>query len=168
MKTIAADVRLAEARDAGALARVHATSWQSAYRGLIPHRALTAMIERRGIEWWARAIGNHATILVLEYGGEIAGYATVGRNRTRGLSAEGEVYEIYMRPEFQGVGFGRRLFDSARMLLRARGLGGLVVWALSDNDNAMRFYQSAGGADIATGSETFDGVTLQKVAFSFV
>ncbi|WP_061936773.1 GNAT family N-acetyltransferase [Aureimonas sp. AU22] len=168
MKTIAADVRLAESADAGALSIVHATSWTSAYRGLIPHRALAAMVERRGPDWWSRAIANRATILVMEYGGEVVGYATVGRNRTRGLSVDGEVYELYLKPEFQGVGFGRRLFDACRTLLRARGLKGVAVWSLADNENAVRFYEAAGGADVATGSETFEGVTLHKVAYCFM
>jgi len=167
MKTITAEIRLAELRDAAALAPVHAASWQAAYGGLIPHRSLSRMLERRGASWWRQAIVNRATILVVEYGGEIVGYATIGRNRTRALTVEGEIYEIYLRPEFQGIGFGRRLFDSARTLLRARGLKGLAVWALEDNDNALRFYEACGGVDIATGSESFEGEILRKVAFTF-
>lgn len=167
MKTIAAEIRLAETRDAAALAPVHAASWQAAYAGLIPHRSLSRMLERRGASWWREAIGNRATILVVEYGGEIVGYATLGRNRTRALTVEGEIYEIYLRPEFQGIGFGRRLFDSARTLLRARGLKGLAVWALEDNENALRFYEACGGVDIATGSECFEDRVLRKVAYTF-
>lgn len=167
MKTIAAEVRLAEARDAGSLAAVHEASWRSAYGGMIPHRALGRMLERRGADWWRQAIDNRATILVVEYGGETIGYATLGRNRTRALTVEGEIYELYLRPEFQGVGFGRRLFDACRTLLRSRGLRGLAVWALADNENALRFYEASGGVDVAAGSECFDGVTLRKVAFTF-
>jgi hypothetical protein len=53
-------------------------------------------------------------------------------------------------------------------LLRARGLKGVAVWSLADNENAVRFYEAAGGADVATGSETFEGVTLHKVAYCFM
>ncbi|WP_062012536.1 GNAT family N-acetyltransferase [Aureimonas sp. AU4] len=167
MKTIAADVRFAEARDAAALSLVHEASWRGAYGGLIPHRALSRMLARRGPEWWAKAIRNRATILVLDYDGETVGYATLGRNRTLALGAEGEIYELYLRPEFQGLGFGRRLFDSCRTLLRSRGLKGLAVWALADNENALRFYEAAGGIDVAGGAETFEDRTLRKVAFTF-
>ena len=168
MKTLVAEVRPALVRDAVALARVHEVTWRHAYAGLIPHRALRAMIERRGAGWWARAIRNGATILVMEYGGEIVGYATLGRNRTRALSPDGEIYELYLAPRFQGLGFGRRLFESCRTLLRARGLSGVAVWSLSDNDNAMRFYRALGGCDVAVGSETFDDVTLGKTAYTFL
>ncbi|WP_427025202.1 N-acetyltransferase family protein [Aureimonas ureilytica] len=167
MKTIAAEIRLAEPRDAAALSRVHEASWRGAYAGLIPFRTLTRMVERRNAAWWHSAIQNQAAILVLEYGGEMGGYATLGRNRTRALGVEGEVYELYLRPEFQGIGFGQRLFAAARMLIRSRGLSGTAVWALEDNPSAVRFYQAAGGVDVATGTETFEGVTLRKLAFTF-
>jgi GNAT superfamily N-acetyltransferase len=167
MKTIAAEIRLAEARDAVGLSHVHEASWRGAYAGLIPHKTLTRMIERRNAAWWESAIANQATILVLQYGGEMGGYATLGRNRTRALGVEGEVYELYLRPEFQGIGFGQRLFSAARMLIRSRGLRGAAVWALEDNPGAVRFYEAAGGIDVATGTETFEGVTLRKLAFTF-
>lgn len=165
MKTITTDVRFAEDADSADLAGLHAASWLGAYRGIIPHRSLAKMVERRGPAWWRQAIGNRAAILVLEFGGEIAGYATLGRNRTGALGVEGEIYEIYLQPKFQGLGFGKRLFDAARTLLRDRGMHGLAVWALADNDNAIGFYASIGGEDVAEGEETFEAVTLRKVAF---
>lgn len=168
MKTIAADVRPARSRDAAALAALHEATWRHAYSGLIPHRPLRAMLERRGEAWWARAIGNGASILVMDFGGEVVGYATLGRNRTPALLADGEVYELYLLPRFQGLGFGRRLFEAARLLLRARGMPRVAVWALSDNEGAVRFYRAVGGFDVAAGSETFDGVTLAKTAFTFL
>lgn len=165
MKTIAAEVRFAKGPDAEALAEIHEAAWRNAYSGLIPHRALARMISRRGSDWWARAIDNGAGVLVLQFGNETVGYATLGRNRTKGLAAEGEIYEIYLRPEYQGLGFGGRLFDAARRLLRSRGMKGVAVWALLDNDGAVGFYNAAGGVDVAEGEECFDGITLRKVAF---
>ena len=44
---------------------------------------------------------------MLAFGETIAGYANYGRNRARSLYYDGEVYELYLRPEFQGLGFGR-------------------------------------------------------------
>ena len=131
MKTIAAEIRFAEPADAAALAGIHADAWQNAYGGLIPFKALRQMVSRRGADWWRRAIARRAAILVLEFDGRTAGYATLGHNRSQALPVEGEIYEIYLRPEFQGLGFGRRLFEAAGALLKDRGLKGFAVWALA-------------------------------------
>ncbi|QPC85880.1 GNAT family N-acetyltransferase [Mesorhizobium sp. NBSH29] len=165
MKTLTIDIRKAEPHDADAIAEVHHTAWQGAYAGIIPHRALTAMVNRRGSGWWAQAIRRSATVLVVEIGGSIAGYATLGRNRARELPQEGEIYELYLKPQCQGIGLGSQLFKAAQELLAARGLKGLVVWALEENENALSFYIGAGGRDVAEGVEVFDQKALRKVAF---
>lgn len=165
MKTLSIEIRRADPRDAEAIADVHDRAWRGAYAGIIPHRALTAMIGRRGPGWWANAIRRSATVLVLEIGGEIAGYATLGRNRARELKQAGEIYELYLSPEYQGVGFGRRLLQAARETLAAHGLKGLVIWALEENTGAISFYEGAGGRNTAEGVEVFDSKALRKIAF---
>ena len=165
MTTITIGIRKAELDDAEAIADVHHAAWQGAYAGIIPHRSLTNMLQRRGAGWWANAIRRAASVLVIEVGGEVAGYATIGRNRSRELRQEGEIYELYLRPEYQGIGLGRRLFSAARKKLSDSGLRGLVVWALEENGGALSFYESAGGRDIAEGVEIFDQKALKKVAF---
>jgi GNAT superfamily N-acetyltransferase len=165
MKTLASDIRFAEITDAAVLADIHAAAWHGAYTGIIPFRSLGAMIRRRGEAWWRSALAGQAAILVIEFEGRPVGYATLGRNRTAALQAAGEIYEIYLLPEYQGLGFGRRLFSAARRLLADRGLKGLVVWALAENDHAGAFYAAMGGVDIAEGSETFEAKTIRKVAF---
>ncbi|WP_353644340.1 GNAT family N-acetyltransferase [Mesorhizobium sp. WSM2239] len=165
MNTVTIDIRRAEPRDAQAIADVHHQAWRGAYAGIIPHRALNVMISRRGSQWWANAIRRSATVLVVEIGGKVAGYTTVGRNRARELPQQGEIYELYLRPEYQGVGLGSRLFAAARQKLADHGLKGMVVWALEDNTNALSFYAGAGGRDVAEGVEVFDQKALKKVAF---
>jgi len=165
MKTLTIDIRRAELRDAEAIAEAHEAAWLGTYSGIIPHRTLLSMVNRRGQQWWANAIRNATSILVVDVGGEIAGYATLGRSRARQLQQEGEIYELYLRPEYQGIGLGTRLFKEARRRLAQHGLKGLVVWALEDNANALAFYSGSGGRDIAEGVEVFEQKALKKVGF---
>ncbi len=165
MTTLAVDVRRAEPDDALAISETHRAAWQHAYAGLIPYRTLMSMVERRSHQWWQRAIRGSTSILVLEVGGSIAGYATLGLNRARSLPQEGEIYELYLKPEYQGIGLGSRLFREAKRLLASLGCKGLVVWTLADNDRAVNFYSALGGVDIAEGAENFDRRRLKKVAF---
>lgn len=165
MTTLLIDIRKAEPRDACAIAGVHARAWTGAYAGIIPHRALSRMVNRRGADWWGDAIRRAASVLVVEVGGEVRGYATLGRNRARELTQRGEIYELYLAPEYQGIGLGARLFAAARARLTANGLAGLVVWALEENAGALSFYSGRGGRDVAEGVEVFEQKALRKVAF---
>jgi ribosomal protein S18 acetylase RimI-like enzyme len=167
MSTTLIEIRQAKPADAAAVAATHDDAWRSAYQGIIPGTELEKLISRRGPDWWESAIRKGSRIAVLGFGDTLAGYANYGRNRARSLFYDGEIYELYLRPEFQGLGFGRRLFSSARRDLLQSGLKSLVVWALSDNDPAVDFYRALGGRAVARSSERFGTRTLDKVAFAW-
>jgi ribosomal protein S18 acetylase RimI-like enzyme len=160
-------VRRAEARDAEAITAVHDAAWRYAYDGMIPAKELNRIVARRGPRWWDRAIRRGTAILVLELGGVVCGYATIGPNRARNLSQKGEVYEIYMKPEYQGLGLGTRLFLAARRELARFGFESMVVWALADNEIACGFYRNAGGRKVARANERFGEASLSKIAFAW-
>jgi ribosomal protein S18 acetylase RimI-like enzyme len=167
MKTVTTEIRLARLSDAPVVAEVHDEAWRAAYRGLIPGAELEKLISRRGPGWWESAIRKGNRIALLGFGDEVAGYANYGRNRAKALAYEGEIYELYLRPKFIGLGLGQRLFDSARKDLVSHGLDSLVIWALSDNDSAVRFYRGLGGRPVARSSETFGSRSLDKTAFGW-
>jgi ribosomal protein S18 acetylase RimI-like enzyme len=93
--------------------------------------------------------------------------AHLRRNRAKSLPYGGEVYELYLRPEYQGLGFGRRLFVSAKRDLAQMGQSSIVVWALTDNEAATGFYRALGGRAVARSTERFGEKVLDKVAFSW-
>lgn len=159
-------VRSGKPGDAKALAGVFKESWQQAYRGIIPHVHLEHMIRRRGPDWWRSTVRAGDTVLLVELAGEVVGYATTGTARTRG-PYQGEIYEIYMMPSHQGLGFGEHLFEAARAGLDSRGLNGLLVWALSENSSATDFYWRRGGRPVAKTIEHIGGAKLEKIAFAW-
>lgn len=167
MSTLTIEMRRAEERDAEAITAVHDASWRLAYDGLIPARELQRIVTRRGPQWWARAIRRGTAILVLEVDGVVCGYATFGPNRARNLRQKGEIYEIYLLPEYQGIGLGTQLFLAARRELIRFGFDTMVVWALDDNAHACRFYDNAGGRRVARANERFGTTALAKVAFAW-
>jgi ribosomal protein S18 acetylase RimI-like enzyme len=167
MSTILIEVRRAKPADAIGIATTHDEAWRNAYQGVIPGPELDKLINRRGPQWWDNAIRKGSRIAVLAFGDCVAGYANYGRNRARSLYYDGELYELYLRPEFQGLGFGRKLFGAARRDLVQSGLQSLVVWALSDNEPAVGFYRALGGKAVARSSERFGTRVLDKIAFAW-
>ena len=167
MSTILIEIRRAKAGDAGLVADAHDEAWRTAYQGIIPGAELEKLINRRGPAWWESAIRKGSRIALLQFGDKIAGYTNYGRNRARSLYYDGEIYELYLQPEYQGLGFGRRLFTAARRDLVQSGLKSMVIWALSDNDTATEFYRALGGRMVARSSEKFGPKSLDKVAFAW-
>lgn len=152
--------------DAEELAALHAGCWRYAYAGVIPEPGLSRMIARRGPGWWRRlhATGGRVLVAELEAGSGIVGYALVGRCRS---GPGGEVQEIYLRPECQGLGFGRRLFAAARAELRARGIAPLTVWCLAANRIGTAFYHALGGKVTARARDRVAGAELEKLRFTW-
>src|SRR6202020_2245926 len=125
MSTTLIEVRPAKAADAAAVASTHDEAWRSAYQGIIPGAELEKLINRRGPQWWDSAIRKGSRVSVLVFGDKVAGYANYGRNRARSLHFEGEIYELYLRPEFQGLGFGRTARSRAKWPEEHGDLGAL-------------------------------------------
>ncbi len=159
-------VRKPKAADSQALSEVFSESWRYAYQGIIPHLHLETMIRKRGPDWWANAVRSQDGILVLEVNGRVSGYATWGAARVRG-SSEGEIYELYLAPTHQGLGFGELLFEASRHLLETRRLRGLLVWALAENTSAVGFYWRRGGRPAVRSFDRFGKVKLEKIGFTW-
>jgi ribosomal protein S18 acetylase RimI-like enzyme len=160
------EVRSGNLSDAPALSEVFRLTWSQAYLGIIPHLHLDSMIRRRGVEWWRSTIKSGNGVLVLQVAGSTAGYATLGAARARGKQ-EGEIYELYVTPTHQGLGFGELLFEACRHQLDTRRFSGLIVWALADNTRATEFYWRRGGRPAGFGFERFGDRRLKKIAFAW-
>ncbi len=160
-------IRGARTSDAQDIADVHDAAWRDAYRGIIPGRELERMVARRGPKWWHTAIVHGTRLTVIDFDETIVGYASYGRNRVPSLPYGGELFELYLSPEFQGLGFGRRLFEAARRDLANHGYSSTLVWALADNERALGFYRRLGGKVVRRAEERFGSEVRGRVAFGF-
>ena len=142
--------RWSTADDAEELARVHAEAWRFAYAGMLPGIALERRIASHGPAWWRALHESGRRVMVLQLGDLLAGYASLGRSRWKRLRRTGEIYELYLDPVCHGAGGGACLFRAAHEELSRRGHRRLIVWALSENDSACRFYKAQGGEVVAT------------------
>ncbi|KLK89839.1 GCN5 family acetyltransferase [Microvirga vignae] len=167
MSDLLVSIRHAKPDDAPALSRVFDAAWREAYQGIIPGVTLDKMFARRGERWWRSTVTRGRPLVVLDIGQGIAGYASYGRCRDRALPADGEIDEIYLLPEYQGIGLGRRLFKAVLNDLRHSDMPRVAVWALAENERARAFYEGLGGRSIAQVEERIGGTPLAKVAYLF-
>ena len=158
-------IRRATRDDAQAIGRVHVETWQSAYAGLLPDTMLVRMSDVRQTAWWSRALDDpreQRGIFVAddeEMG--VVGFGSCGpvREHPEGLDGTeqrvGEVYLLYVEPDFQNQGVGRRLLDALFRQLRADGFDTAVLWMLADNPTRF-FYEGLGGQQVGERTDTLD------------
>jgi ribosomal protein S18 acetylase RimI-like enzyme len=156
-------IRRERPEDAEATAAAHIASWQAAYADLLPEKLLApdlaeATAQRRRVLADARA-----TTFVAADGAVIAGH--VGVRPVPGEPAAGEVFSLYLTPEYWGTVTGDLLIDRALHELRQRTVR---LWALRDNPRAITFYERHGFEIDQEGSYAFPGtgVTLPDVRMS--
>jgi ribosomal protein S18 acetylase RimI-like enzyme len=133
--------------DAPKLAKVHVDSWQVAYRGLVPDSFLQGFTYQRREEAFRQALAaNSEETYLLEDNGSTAGILTIGASRDPDLdvSCTGEIWGIYITPDYWRRGIGTRLVQEAERILQSRGYREVVLWVLEGNANARRFYEAMG------------------------
>lgn len=167
MSTKTFSIRRAKPADVEMLSAVFDAAWREAYQGVIPGVALERFLAKRGPTGWRAMIGRGRGLAVMEFGEHVVAYAAYGRARDRALTAQGEVDELYVAPEYQGLGLGSRLFRAVRNDLADHGLGRVGVWALTDNHRARTFYEALGGRVGPEAIERVSGACLPKVGFLF-
>ena len=162
-------VRRATADDARAVAEIRVASWRATYAGIVPSTILERMDVARNEAWIAGLIaepGGRAVFVVEDGTRRVAGYALTAPAGDEDAAGLGEVEAIYLDPGTVGRGLGRRLLDAAVGELIAAGFETIVLWVLTDNGRARRFYERAGfGPDGAARMLDFDGTRIEETRY---
>src|SRR6185437_9999756 len=110
-------IRRAARGDASAIGRVHVETWQATYAGLLPDAMLVGMSDVRQSAWWSRALADpreaRGVFVADDEEMGVVGFGSCGpvRDPPEGLNGTekrvGEVYTLYVEPDFQNQGLGR-------------------------------------------------------------
>lgn len=162
-------LRPAELGDEDAVAAVHVRSWRIGYRGLLPDEFLEQLdpTERAARYTFGQSDGDQPFTTIAMDGDQVCGFATIGPCRDEGRAGAGELYAIYVDPDWWGQGVGRDLITAARRLLSDRGFSSAVLWMLAGNKRAERFYRLDGwGRDGTVARREIAGIEADEVRLS--
>jgi ribosomal protein S18 acetylase RimI-like enzyme len=143
--------RNAEFSDWEAVARLHASSWRSAYQGILAQEFLDNFAEDdRRVVWRDRLSDpNSETRLVrVAVGGTtIAGFVCVFLDHDERWGAL--LDNVHVRPDLKGRGVGRQLMaQAASWVIDRRPASSLHLWVFEDNHSARAFYERFGGTSV--------------------
>lgn len=162
-------IRPASSADAEPIARLHANSWQSAYRGILRDEFLAGPVLSNRLELWnTRFLGpqkNDQIVLVDDCNGEIRGFACAFFDADPDWGTL--LDNLHVVPSLKGKGLGRRLMsDIARRVVQHNSCLRLHLWAYEQNVTARRFYERLGGEITAIVNEPApDGSQLNAVRY---
>lgn len=154
-------IRLATDDDGQAIGRVRREVWFAAYSGILDHDVIDRVTATGGAT--ADPPAYRSSYVAVERSADgshaVVGYAACGPERVvdsanpassltpAGLAGEtGELYSIYVDSGRWSTGAGRALLSAALAALRLAGYRRVVLWTLTANARARRFYQKAGFA----------------------
>jgi ribosomal protein S18 acetylase RimI-like enzyme len=158
--------------DCDRVAEIRTRGWQSAYRGLIPQSYLDGLSVEEDAErrrtYLSQGDGSVVNLVAEDAGGELVGWACHGPYRDdEVLTADAELYAIYVHPDQVGQGVGRALLTESVTRCTAAGHGRLLLWVLKENDRARGFYERAGfRTDGAEEPFEVDGIAVPEVRYA--
>ncbi len=169
---ISVSVRHAAIEDAADLARMHRATWQHAYRDVLPASFLQSLDTTELEPNWEKDItkyqeaGNHIMLADTEHGAQ--GFVMFGRGH-EGVTTPatgpghklGQIYSLYVMPNFQKHGLGKTMMEIAFEVLGSESYTEVYLTTFEANVAAHRFYERQGG--INAGVETIAEIGGENV-----
>lgn len=162
--------RPARHSDGAAIARVHAETWQFAYKGLLPDALLESIsVEHRTRIWEQNlsASGGAGQTFVALSDDELVGFCSVGPCRDTDLEGRiGELFAIYVAPRAMNQGAGSTLMEMGLESLRGQNYERAILWVLSANKKTRAWYEKRSWMpDGATKTEELGGFEVHETRY---
>ena len=163
-------VRRALPADASAIAQVRIAAWRSTYTGMIPEAYLAAMKVGESTILWQRVLtaeANTTSTFVAEEAGGVVGFSSGLMLREPKFEIDAELSAIYLLPDRQRTGIGRRLVGAVVNAQRAHGATGLLTWVIAANKGARAFYEQLGAELLVEQPFQWDGMALVEAGYAW-
>ena len=159
-------IRAARPGDARRIARLDVETWRATYAGILTTTFLVGLSARRRELGWATLIEREPrdVRVAVDLDGNVVGFGSCGRNRDREFA--GEVFTLYVAPDWQNQGIGRALLFALFERLVAQGCRSAIIWVLRDNP-ARFFYQRLAGREVRHRNFVMGGKQIAAAGYAW-
>lgn len=149
------------------MAHIKVDGWKNAYDRIISSSYLNALNYKEQTERYQASFEEYKDyVFVAVRGDEVLGYSCF--NPTPNVdNFDSELVSLYIKPTEIGRGIGTELFIATRKQMIKFGKKNMIVWCLSDNENAIRFYEKLGGKIVKTKDAKIGDQTYKEYGFYF-
>lgn len=162
-------IRKADYADAEVIANIHVISWKHVYTDLVDEKDLSnTTYDNRKILWQTvlKMQKKQQWTFVLMDGETVVGFISGGPERTKRFDYDGEIYNIYLLPEYQRKGLGGMLLQAFAEEIREHSYTSLLVWVLTQNPSS-RFYERYEAKPVGKEQTTIGEGTYQETAYGW-
>ncbi|SAK70173.1 N-acetyltransferase GCN5 [Caballeronia temeraria] len=161
-------LRPATVDDTALIASMHARSWASAYRGILPDTYLDRDLDaERAAHWQTRmkdVADGAASVFIAEHAGMPVGFICLVEPDAAGSVL---VDNLHTLPGYRGLGIGTAMLDEAARWARARGARELFLSVLEQNAAAIVFYESRGWRPTAREADHMAGIDVFSLRYAY-
>ena len=160
-------IRAARPTDAGGIARIDVETWRTTYAGVLPQTYLVGLSHRRRAIGWTNVILKEPrdVRVAVDPQGAVCGFGSCGASRGDRRFV-GEVFTLYVAPDWQNQGIGRRLLVALFSRLVASGRHSAIIWVLRGNPSRF-FYERLGGKEVSRKRLDVAGTTVEGTAYGW-
>ena len=163
-------IRRAHKTDIPAIARVHLECWRAMYAAMIPEHIFEALELKRETRWTrileGSQFGDEIALVAENNNNKVVGFTHVGKEWGGHPTIEAELYSLFVVPEHQGRGVGKKLLLAAANALVKNGTNSMLVRVRSGNPTP-RVYQALGAENLGPQTVSIDGVSVQEVTYGW-
>src|SRR5437016_10294458 len=160
-------IRSGRPGDARGIARLDVGTWRATYAGILTAPFLVGLSTQRRELGWATVIEREPrdVQVAVNQEGHILGFGSCGRCRGEPEFA-GEVFTLYVAPDWQDQGIGRRLLLALFSRLVDQGCGSAIIWVLRDNPGRF-FYHRLGGKEVQRKTFVVGGKRIEAAGYGW-
>lgn len=149
------------------MAHIKVDGWKNAYDRIIASSYLNSLNYKEQTERYQASFEEYKDyVFVAVRGDEVLGYSCF--NPTPNVdNFDSELVSLYIKPSEIGKGIGTELFIATRKQMVKFGKKNMIVWCLSDNTNAIKFYEKLGGKVVKTKDAKIGNETYKEYGFYF-
>ena len=149
------------------MARIKVDGWKNAYDTIISANYLKSLnYEEQTRRYQASFDEYKDLVFVAVRDDEVLGYACF--NPTPNVEQfDSELVSLYIKPTEIGKGIGTSLFLETCKALKSLDKKNMIVWCLSDNENAIKFYERLGGKVVKTKEAKIGDKYYKEYGFYF-
>ena len=141
-------IRKNELKDQEQMAHIKIDGWRYTYDKIIASMYLKSLDYVSQTMRYIESFDEYKDlVLVAVMGEEVLGYSCFDIEEKTG-KFDSELVSLYLKPSEIGRGIGTTLVKETAKELLSKGRKNMIVWCLSENVNAIKFYEKLGGKKV--------------------